>query len=222
MMGGVDVDIDGATPIPGLYAAGETACVSLNGANRLGSNSLTECLVFGARAGEHAVGYARGAAPGEESELRGVAEDESARLDALRARQRGGETLSGIRGEMNDALESGCGVYREEGPMRAACEKLAELRRRFEDVSLKDASPVFNTELVAALELANMLDVAESVAVSALSRKESRGAHTRRDFPHRDDEGFLYHTLAYYDDAGPRLDRKDVTLGRWEPEERKY
>jgi fumarate reductase flavoprotein subunit len=221
-MGGVDVDIDGATAISGLYAAGETACVSLNGANRLGSNSLTECLVFGARSGERAVDYARGAAPGEESERRGLAEEESARLESLRGRQRGGETLSGIRGEMNDALERGCGVYREEGPMRAACEKLAELRRRFEDVSLNDKSAVFNTELVAALELANMLDVSEAVAQSALYRKESRGAHTRRDFPKRDDENFLHHTLAHFEAAGPRLDRKPVTITRWQPEERKY
>jgi len=222
MMGGVDTDIDGATSVAGLYAAGETACASLNGANRLGSNSLTECLVFGARAGDRAVDYARGAAPGEESELRGLAEEESARLESLRGRQRGGETLSGIRGEMSDALESGCGVYREEGSMRAACEKLAELRRRFDDVSLNDPSAVFNTELVAALELANMLEISEVVARSALQRKESRGAHTRRDFPKRDDESFLYHTLAHHDPAGPRLDRKPVTITRWQPEERKY
>jgi fumarate reductase flavoprotein subunit len=222
MMGGVDVNIDGATDLPGLYAAGEVACVSLNGANRLGSNSLTECLVFGARAGRVAVAYARGSSAGNESHLVQQGEEEAARIEALRGKQKGGETISQIRREMQDAMEDGCGVYREQASMDAACRALAQLKGRYADLVLKDSSKVFNTELIAALELGNMLDVAESVAVSAAQRRESRGAHTRRDFEHRNDQEWLHHTLCRFDPAGPQIDKKPVTLGTWEPEERKY
>jgi fumarate reductase flavoprotein subunit len=222
MMGGVDVDIDGASALPGLYAAGETACVSLNGANRLGSNSLTECLVFGARAALHAVGYARGTSEGSEAALRRQGEEEAGRLDRLRGRRKGGEKLAAIRRGLHDAMESGCGVYREEQATLDACRAIAQLKGRFADVGLEDASRVFNTELVAALELANLLDVAEAVAHSALQRRESRGAHTRRDFPKRDDAQFLHHTVAHFDPAGPKLSKKPVTITRWQPEERKY
>ncbi len=222
MMGGVDVDIDGATALPGLYAAGEVACVSINGANRLGSNSLTECLVFGARSGEKALKYARGAGDGNEALLVQQAQEEAGRIDALRGRTRGGEKLADLRQELNASMETGCGVYREQAPMDDTVRTVAELLERFEQVSLEDQSRVFNTELVAALELHNMLLVAQSLALSAAHRQESRGAHTRKDFPHRDDQNFLYHTLCYLDPSGPRLDRKEVTLGTWVPEERKY
>jgi fumarate reductase flavoprotein subunit len=222
MMGGVDTDIDGATELAGLYAVGEAACHSLNGANRLGSNSLTECLVFGARAGVHAVRFARGADAGREAELQRQARDEAARVDALRGRQKGGEKLAQLRREMNAAMEEGCGVYREQASMRAAVAALAALRQRLPELALEDASRVFNTELVAALELANMLDVAEAVALAASQRRESRGAHACSDFPARNDQEFLHHSLVYFDVGGPRFDMKEVTLGRWEPEERKY
>ncbi len=222
MMGGVDVDIDGATALPGLYAAGETACISLNGANRLGSNSLTECLVFGARSGEKAVEHARGTTDGNEATLRRQGEEEAARLDRLRGRKKGGEKLAAIRRALGDAMESGAGVYREEDSTRDACRAIAQLKGRFADLGLQDASRVFNTELVAALELANLLDVAEAVAHSALYRRESRGAHARRDFPKRDDSQFLHHTVVHFDAAGPRVSTKPVTITRWQPEERKY
>ena len=222
MMGGIDTDITAATSMPGLYAAGEVACGSLNGANRLGSNSLTECLVFGARAGEEAVRFLAGSNDGNESALRAQGEEEAARLDNLRGRQKGGEKISQIRREMNKTMEEGCGVYREQASMAATVSEIASLRGRVSDLKLEDDSRVFNTELIAALELANMVDVAEAVAISAVHRKESRGAHTCEDYPTRDDENFLYHTLCYFDPAGPRLDKKDVTLGKWEPEERKY
>jgi fumarate reductase flavoprotein subunit len=222
MMGGVDTDIDGATTLPGLYAAGETACVSLNGANRLGSNSLTECLVFGARAGRHAARVAHGSSAGSEAVLRQQGEEEQAHIDALRGKQRGGEKLSRIRTEMNGAMERGCGVYREEASMRATCAEIAQLKGRFADVALEDPSKVFNTELIAALELGNMLDVAETIARCAHARQESRGAHTRKDFTKRDDQRYLHHSLCYFDPAGPRLGTKPVTLGHWTPEERKY
>jgi fumarate reductase flavoprotein subunit len=195
--------------------------VSLNGANRLGSNSLTECLVFGARTGEAALRFARGASEGDAAAPLRQAEEERARIDGLRGR-RGGEKLSQLRTEMQKAMERGCGVYREAEAMQATVREIARLRERARDVAVADASRVFNTEIVAALELENMLEVAETIAVSALARNESRGAHARRDAPRRDDQDFLHHTLCYAGAAGPRLDRKPVTLGRWVPEERKY
>jgi len=222
MMGGVDTNIDGATSLPGLYAAGEVACVSLNGANRLGSNSLTECLVFGARAGEKAVEYARGSDDGNEAASTRIGEEEAARIVNLRGKQKGGEKLSQIRREMNTSMESGCGVYREQASMDDTARAIGQLKGRYADVALEDSSKVFNTELIAALELGNMLDVAEALVHSAAHRKESRGAHTRKDYTTRDDQNFLYHTLCYFDPAGPRLAKKDVTLGKWVPEERKY
>ncbi len=222
MMGGVDTDIDGATEIDGLYAAGETACVSLNGANRLGSNSLTECLVFGARAGEHAVEYIKGSGAGNEAALVKQAEDEAGRIADLRGRQRGGEKIAAVREAMNDVMEDGTGVYREQASMAKAVTDIAEVRARFEDISLDDTSKVFNTELVAALELQNMLDIAQTVATAAVERKESRGAHACSDFPTRNDGEYLHHSLVYHTPDGPRFDKKDVTLGVWEPEERKY
>ncbi len=221
-MGGVATNIDGATALPGLYAAGETACVSLNGANRLGSNSLTECLVFGARSGQHAVRFAKGSSAGSESALLEQAKGEGARLDGIRGRKRGGETLAGVRQGMNEAMEAGTGVYRVQASMQQTVSDVAALKQRFEQVSLSDASQVFNTELTAALELRNLLDVAEAVALAAVSRKESRGAHACRDFPKRNDPEYLHHSLVHFGETGPRFSTKPVTLGTWVPEERKY
>ena len=222
MMGGIDTDITAGTSMPGLYAAGETACGSLNGANRLGSNSLTECLVFGARAGNEAVEFIKGVSAANEDRLKAQGEEEAARIENLRGRQKGGEKISQIRRELNHTMEEGCGVYRKQDSMGATVREVASLRGRVSDLKLEDSSKVFNTELIAALELVNMVDVAEAVAVSAAHRKESRGAHTCRDFPTRDDQNYLYHTICHFDAAGPKLSKKDVTLGTWEPEERKY
>jgi fumarate reductase flavoprotein subunit len=222
MMGGIDTDITAGTEMPGLYSAGESACGSLNGANRLGSNSLTECLVFGARAGEEAVQFVKGTDDGTEAAIRSQGEEEAARLESLRGRKKGGEKISQIRRELHKTMEEGCGVYREQTSMAATVREVASLRGRVSDLKLEDDSRVFNTELIAALELVNMVDVAEAVAISAVQRKESRGAHTCEDYPVRDDQNYLYHTLCYFDPAGPRIEKKDVTLGVWEPEERKY
>jgi fumarate reductase flavoprotein subunit len=221
MMGGVDTDVHGATVMPGLYAAGETAAVSINGANRLGSNSLTECLVFGKRAGESAVAFAAESSEGSEGELVEQAKAESARLDALRGKV-GGEKISHIRREMTSAMESGCGVFREQASMDATVQTLAELKGRYADIGLSDRSRVFNTEVVQAMELRNMLDVAEAVAFAASKRPESRGAHTRTDFTTRNDQEYLKHSMLQFSAAGPELSHKDVTLTRWTPEERKY
>ena len=222
MMGGVDTDIHGATEMPGLYAAGETACVSINGANRLGSNSLTECLVFGAAAANHAMDFVKGSSEGNEIALRAQVEEEAGRVENLRGRKKGGEKISQIRREMNAVMEASYGVYREQASMQSGVTAIAQLRGRVADLRLEDESKVFNTELITALELTNMVEVAEVLAVSAAHRKESRGAHTCRDFTTRNDQEYLYHTMARHDPAGPLLGKKDVVLGKWEPEERKY
>ena len=222
MMGGIHTDIDGATSIPGLFAAGECACVSINGANRLGSNSLTELLVFGARAGKKAAEFAKAnginAAP-----LQAQAREDQERIATTFIRKQGGkERIATIRKEMQTAMESGVGIYRTETSMKATCDKLLELRQRFGDITLDDHSLSFNTELTTAMELDHMLDVALAVAFSAIARKESRGSHQRTDHPARDDAQFLKHSLAYRTNAAPRIEYKDVVITRWPPAARTY
>ena len=222
MMGGVHTDIDGATPIEGLFAAGETACVTINGANRLGSNSLPECLVFGARAGKAAAEYAASAKPASPTVMR-QAEDEVRRLDLIRSADGGTERIADIREDMQSTMEDGAGIFRSGDSLTKGVDRLAELQQRLQQVRLGDDTRVFNTEMVAALELANMLDIAETILLSALQREESRGAHQRTDFTARDDERFLNHALAYRDSDGlPRIERSPVTITRWPPGERVY
>src|SRR3989441_7754962 len=222
MMGGISTDITGKTSLNGLYAAGEAACVSINGANRLGSNSLTELLVFGARAGRAAARHALERPALRSNPLAQLASDERRRLDQRFLRADGREKIADIREEMQKALESGCGIYRDRATMEGTCQTLRKLRERFAHISLADKDAVFNTELIAALELECTLDVAETVARSALAREESRGSHTRTDFPKRDDARFLRHSLAYRTPDGPRIEYLPVTITRWPPEERKY
>jgi len=222
MMGGISTDVHGRTSLEGLYAAGEAACVSINGANRLGSNSLTELLVFGARAGRAAARLALERSALRSNPLAQLAADEQKRLDQRFLRADGPERLAEIREEMQKAMESGVGIYRDRAGMEATCTTLRHLRERFARIRLMDRDAVFNTELIAALELECMLDVAEAVAHSALAREESRGAHTRTDFPKRDDTRFLKHSLAYRTPDGPRIEHAPVTITRWPPEERKY
>jgi len=223
MMGGVHTDLTGATPLPGLYAAGETACVSINGANRLGSNSLTEILVFGARAGRAAAAYAA-RAPAPDGPVRAQALDEERRiLSQVLGNRSGGERVATVRAAMQRALEEGAGIYRDESGLRRAAETIQELKARVGRVTLDDRSHTFNTEVVALLELENMLDVAEAIVHSALWRRESRGAHQRTDWPARDDAHFLAHSLAYRSAHGPpRVDPLPVTITRWPPGERVY
>lgn len=223
MMGGIHTDMNARTPLEGLYAAGETACVSINGANRLGSNSLTECLVFGARAGRFAAQYATSQPAPTSNPLSALAKDEQQRLDRQFLKKTDGkERIATIRQEMQKAMEEGAGIYRKEEEMKQTCNTLRQLRERFSNITIEDKGDVFNTQLIAALELDFMLDVAEAVANSALNRKESRGSHTRTDFPKRDDQNFLKHTLAYRTPQGPRIEYLPVTITRWPPEERKY
>jgi fumarate reductase flavoprotein subunit len=222
MMGGVHTDIDGATPLPGLYAAGEVACVSINGANRLGSNSLTELLVFGARAGKQAAAFAA-AQPEPGGGILAQALDEERRLgEVLLGRSAGTEKISTLRDEMQAAMERGAGIYRDAAGLEAAAGTIAELKDRFKNVGLEDRSLTFNTERVAWLELSNMLDLAEAIIASGLRRRESRGAHQRTDFPDRDDNDYLAHSLAHHHEDGPWIEHLPVTITRWPPGKRVY
>ncbi len=224
MMGGVHTDLLGATPVAGLYAAGECACVSINGANRLGSNSLTELLVFGARAGRSAAAFAAAQPPIKTASLEAQARDDQQRIASrFIGKTTGRERLATIRNEMTHTMEEGAGIYRTEASLRATCDKLAVLRERFADVVLDDHSLSFNTELTAALELDYMLDVAQALAHSALERRESRGSHQRTDYPKRDDVHYLKHSMAYRTPGGPpRVDYLDVVITQWPPAERVY
>ncbi|MGB5612970.1 MAG: fumarate reductase (quinol) flavoprotein subunit, partial [Sedimenticolaceae bacterium] len=199
MMGGIHTNIDAETTIPGLFAVGETACASLNGANRLGSNSLTELLVFGKRAAARAVEYVRGnQLSGNEAALQGLADRVEAKVRDLIERSGGTESIAGIRKEMAHSLEKGAGIYRTEKTLQETCDTIGKLRKRYRSIELHDKSNVFNTDLIQALELGNLLELAQTVAEGALARKESRGSHQRLDFVERDDDKFLKHTLAYY------------------------
>jgi fumarate reductase flavoprotein subunit len=223
MMGGVSTDIDGATPLGGLYAAGETACVTINGANRLGSNSLPECLVFGARAGRAAAEYAS-AAGGTPSVIEAQAADEVRRLERdLLGKGPGTESIAAVRDEMQATMEEAAGIFRTGPEMAKGAGTLAELQERVGNVGLADTSRSFNTELLAALELANMLDISECILQAGMQREESRGAHQRTDFPARDDEQFLTHLLVHRNpDGTSRVERFPVTITRWPPGERVY
>jgi len=223
MMGGVSTDIHGATPLKGLYAAGEVACVSINGANRLGSNSLPELLVFGARAGRAAAAYAsEQPAPGAAAVAQAL--DEQRRLEEQLLRKTGGkERVATVREEMQKTMEQSAGIFRTEASLVQGAQKLRELQERFANVALDDHSRTFNTELIAALELSFMLDVADAIVGSALHRTESRGAHQRTDFPKRDDAKFLAHSLVLRNpDGTSRVEYLPVKITRWPPGERVY
>jgi succinate dehydrogenase flavoprotein subunit len=223
MMGGVHTDIHGATPLPGLYAAGEVACVSINGSNRLGSNSLPELLVFGARAGRAAAEYASSRKePG--AAVVAQAEDERRRLvhDMLQ-RTDGRERIATVRDAMQKTMEESAGIYRSGPGLAKAADRLGALEERARRISLDDHSRTFNTELVTALELQFMVEVARTMVASALKREESRGAHQRIDFPGRDDKRFLAHSLCRRaSDGSCEIEYLPVTITRWPPGERVY
>ena len=223
MMGGIHTGIHAETPLPGLYAAGEVACVSINGANRLGSNSLTELLVFGVRAGVAAAEYAVAQPDPPASSLTQASQEEKRIKRDFLEKTGGKERVARLRTEMQEAMEDGAGIYRDQAGLASTAERIRELIDRFRDVALDDRSRTFNTELTACLELSNMLDVAEAIIQSGLERKESRGSHQRTDHPERDDETYLAHSLAYQTDAGPpRIEYLPVTITRWPPGERVY
>ncbi|WP_327317411.1 succinate dehydrogenase flavoprotein subunit [Streptomyces sp. NBC_01235] len=229
-MGGIPTNVEGevlsdnTTVVPGLYAAGEVACVSVHGANRLGTNSLLDINVFGKRAGIAAAEYSQKADFVELPE--NPAELVVSQVEQLRA-STGTERVSVLRRELQETMDANVMVFRTEQTIKTAVEKIAELRERYRNVSIQDKGKRFNTDLLEAIELGNLLDLAEVMAVSALARKESRGGHYREDYPNRDDVNFMRHTMAYREvgDDGTetvRLDYKPVVQTRYQPMERKY
>jgi succinate dehydrogenase / fumarate reductase flavoprotein subunit len=207
------------TPFPGLYAAGECACVSVHGANRLGTNSLLDLVVFGKHAGLKAAEYARQT---DYTRLPGDPEAASrAQFESLR-KGSGKENAFTISTELKKVMFEDVGIYRNEKGMEQAIGKVKELQRRFRDVCVSDTGKVFNTELLNAWELGNMLDVSEVVAECALNRKESRGGHSREDYPERDDKDWLKHTLVWKEDGRVRIDYKPVVITNYQPKKRVY
>ena len=219
MMGGVGTNIDTQTNIPGLYAAGEAACVSIHGANRLGANSLLETLVFGKVAGEKAAAYASTAPT---PVLRDA--DLDAAVAPLRAwsARTDGEDPSVLRTEMQHTMERYAGIYRNEADLLEGLRRIRALKVRFARVRVVDSSKVFNLNLTDAVEVGHMLELAETIFVGAYARTESRGAHARTDFPKRDDAKWMRHTLAEKTPDGPRLSYSPVAYTRWDPKERVY
>jgi succinate dehydrogenase / fumarate reductase flavoprotein subunit len=218
-MGGVPTDLDGATQVKGLFAAGECACVSVHGANRLGGNSLLDTLVFGRRAGAKAVEYAKGSTaisyPGE------AARKEEQRIEAL-LKRKGEVKTSDIKKKLGSIMVEKVGIFRRQNELETAKTDVTRLRREFAKVSPMDSSRKFNTSLLETLEVGFTLDLAEVIIAGALARKESRGAHYRVDYPKRDDVNWLKHTLAYRTAEGPKLSYKPVTITRFQPTARGY
>jgi succinate dehydrogenase / fumarate reductase flavoprotein subunit len=226
-MGGIPTDIEARvvideenTVLPGLYAAGEVACVSVHGANRLGTNSLLDINVFGKRAGIDMVRYC------QENELLPLPKEPEAfsreQLEALMSRQNGRERAADIRREMEDAMMDYVGVFREEAGMKQAISIIEDLQEQYQHIALDDKGKKFNTEVLEAWELGALLDVAEVTAAAALNRTESRGGHYREDCPKRDDEHWLKHSLAWRKDGQVELGYKPVTITDYEPKERVY
>ena len=220
-MGGIKTDVDGRTRVPGLYAAGECACVSVHGGNRLGANSLLDTVVFGHRAGNHAAEISVGAEY-KSFNVEAWAENEEQRIRGMLERQANGDRVAKIRWDMGTSMGEHLAVYRDEEGMTQALNTIKDLNERYSRVPVEDKGRVFNTDLVFALELGFMLDCAETIAVSALERRDSRGAHSRRDYPQRDDENWLKHILVTDSEEGPQVSHLPVVITQWTPEERKY
>jgi succinate dehydrogenase/fumarate reductase flavoprotein subunit len=219
-MGGIETDKFGATSIPGVYAAGECACVSVHGANRLGGNSLLETIVFGARAAKHAVGYIKSVGSVRQSER--TLKSETDRIAGILART-GGERHSAVRKKMNAVMSDNVFIFRSQGELETAVQGLREVREAAKTMTVMDKSKTFNTDLVGLLETEFLVDISQTIALGALNRTESRGAQARTDFPDRNDEKWLVHTRMHYTDADPKpdYDRK-VTFTKYQPEVRSY
>ncbi|MBD0282347.1 MAG: FAD-binding protein [Thermoleophilaceae bacterium] len=220
VMGGVRTDVNGETPITGLYAAGECACVSVHGGNRLGANSLLDTLVFGRRAGQHAAHAVRAVPLPEPS--RAALEDEERLIGAVVTRGSSSRRVSELKAELGETMDKYVAVFRDEAGLRTALEVIYRLKEEAADVAIDDKGTVFNQDVLGALELEFMLDNAECTVVSAIERKESRGAQYRTDFPERNDEDWLKHINVSQNGADPEISYTEVTLTQWQPEERRY
>ncbi len=221
IMGGVKTDVDGRTPIEGLYAAGEVACVSVHGGNRLGANSLLDTLIFGRRAGEHAAARAASIGPPKLSTLARLRED-AERIDAIIARPHEGRRVSEIKSELGEVMNRRAAVFRDEAGLTEAREVIGRLREEADRAWIDDRGTVFNQDVLGALELGFLIDCAETTVVAALERKESRGAQFRTDYPERNDADWLKHIDVTLGADGPQVSYSPVTITQWEPEERKY
>jgi succinate dehydrogenase / fumarate reductase flavoprotein subunit len=219
-MGGIRANINTETPIAGLYAAGECSCLSLHGANRLGTNSTSECLVFGAVSGEHAAKYALKAGFHEFPQEKLAAEEKRVFNQILGSE--GTEKVAAIRETMKHVMNEKAWIYRRGDELETGLKEIRQLKQRFKNIKVEDKSRPFNTGMLNALQLDFMLDLAEVTMVCALPRAESRGAHSRTDYPKRDDQNWLKHTLAYCTKDGPRLEYAPVTVSRWPPVARTY
>ena len=221
IMGGIKTDVDGASPLPGLYAAGECACVSVHGGNRLGANSLLDTIVFGRRSGKASAEYAKQTAPSTGGE--DLLKSEQQRLADLLDRPYTGDTNAGLRLDLAVMMDKLVGLYRDEAGLKEAITKIGEFKERFKTVAVGDKSRIFNQALTFNLELGYMLDCGDAIARSALLRTESRGAHTRTDFPERNDAEWLKHILlTRHGDAEPEVSYLPVTITKWQPEVRSY
>ena len=221
IMGGIKTDADGATLIPGLYAAGETANVSIHGGNRLGANSLLETVVFGRRSGRAAADFAK-KTQFTKVNAEGLMAQQKKKFQQLMDRPNPGYTGARLRLAMGTTMDKNIAVFRTEKGMRESLNAIRDLNKQFQKVAVQDKSKVYNWNLMSTLELGDMLDVAEATCASALARKESRGAHARLDYPDRNDKDWLKHTLAYNSPEGPKIDYLPVTITRWPPERRVY
>ena len=222
IMGGIKTDIDGATSIPGLYAAGECANVSVHGANRLGANSLLDTVVFGRRSAVHAAQYIQNQQHGSESDQH--LQNENSRLQNLLDRPLD-EGWASIRNYIANEMTKGIGVFRDQNSMEGAKAAIQDMEQRMQNVSIHNKGKIFNTDLIFTLEMEFMADVAKTIVHAALARKESRGAHFRTDITERDDENWLKHTLVYHDKQNQdniRVDTSPVTITKWEPVKRVY
>jgi succinate dehydrogenase / fumarate reductase, flavoprotein subunit len=226
IMGGVKTDVDGRTPVDGLYAAGEVACVSVHGGNRLGANSLLDTLIFGRRAGEHAAARAGGMGMPRSDANAGLRKD-AARIDEIVARGREGRRVSEIKNELGETMNRHVAVFRDEQGLQSALETIGRLKEEAERAWIDDRGTVFNQDVLGAIELGYMIDCAEATVVAAIERKESRGAQFRTDFAERNDEEWLKHIdISLNGDGGPPthpdVSYSPVTITQWQPEERKY
>src|SRR3954463_15607042 len=220
VMGGVKTDVNGLTSIPGLYAAGECACVSVHGGNRLGANSLLDTLVFGRRSGEHAARAVRGMPMPDPS--RSSMQDEENRIRKIFDREGTGRRVSELKAELGKTMDKYCAVFRDEDGLRTAYDIVRRLKDEARTVAVDDKGSIFNQDVLGAIELEFMLDNAETIVQSALERKESRGAHSRTDYPERNDDDWLKHINVSSNGREPEIAYSEVTLTQWEPEERKY